>query len=239
MRSDRKTATLVGVLFIVGDIAGVLSVVLMGRILDDPGALAKIATSHDRLVAGALLILVLGFTLAMIPILLYPIFRRYDEALALACVVFRGAIETVTYIVSAIVVLTIAELGQEYAGGSVSGPAPQTLVVLLRAVQNSIAADVISIVFSIGAAIFYYLFYRSRLIPRWLSIWGLVGAALYLAAPLLDLFGSPFGVLMAPLALQELVLAVFLIVRGFDTSPGVTSELEEVQPAGASAATTS
>src|SRR5213592_175008 len=192
MRSDRKTATLVGVLFIVADIAGVLSLVLTGRILDDPGALAKIATSHDRLVAAALLVVVLGLALAMIPILMYPIFRRYDEALALASVVFRGAIETVAYIVSAIVLLTIAELGQGYARGSVSGPAPQTLVVLLRSVQGSIAADIIAIVFSVGAAIFYYLFFRSRLIPRWLSIWGLVGAGLYLAAPLLDLFGSPF-----------------------------------------------
>ncbi len=235
MRSDRKTATLVGVLFIVADIVGVLSLVLMGRILDDPGALAKIATSHDRLVAGALLVVVLGFTLAMIPILMYPIFRRYDEALALACVVFRGAIETVTYIVSAIVILTIAELGQEYAGGSASGPAPQTLVVLLRSVQGSIAADIIAIVFSVGAAIFYYLFFRSRLIPRWLSIWGLVGAGLYLAASLLELFGSPFGALMAPLGLQELILAVWLIVRGFDTPPDYALEIAVVQPGRTSA----
>jgi hypothetical protein len=101
----------------------------------------------------------------------------------------------------------------------VNGPAPQTLVVLLTAVQNEIAADVIAIIFSVGAALFYYLFYRSRLIPRWLSIWGLLGAALYLAAPLFDLFGSSFGALMAPLALQELVLAVWLIIRGFDSPP--------------------
>jgi Domain of unknown function (DUF4386) len=217
MRSDRRTATLVGVLFIVADLAGVVSVLLVGRILDEPGALAKVATNHDRLVAGALLVVVLGLALAMIPILMYPIFRRYDEALAIASVVFRGAIETVTYIISAIVLLTIAELGQGYARGSVSGPAPQTLVVLLTAVQNGIAADIIAIVFSVGAALFYYLFYRSRLIPRWLSIWGLLGAALYLAAPLFDLFGSSLGALMAPLALQELVLAVWLIVRGLDT----------------------
>lgn len=219
MRSDRKTATLVGVLFIVADLAGVVSVLLVGRILDEPGALAKVATNHDRLVAGALLVVVLGLALAMIPILMYPIFRRYDEALAIASVVFRGAIETVTYIISAIVLLTIAELGQGYARGSVNGPAPQTLVVLLTAVQNEIAADVIAIIFSVGAALFYYLFYRSRLIPRWLSIWGLLGAALYLAAPLFDLFGSSFGALMAPLALQELVLAVWLIVRGLDSPP--------------------
>ncbi len=218
MRSDRKVSTLVGVLFIAGDIAGVLSIAVMNKIFDGPGVLGNIATNHDRLVAGALLVMVMGFALAMIPILLYPIFRRYDEALALACVMFRGAIETVMYLATAIVLLTIAELGQENAnGGSIVGAGQRTLATLLTAVRGSITANVTAIVFSIGAAIFYYLFYRSRLIPRWLSVWGLVGAALYLAAPVLELFGSPLGALMAPLAVQELVLAVWLIARGMDS----------------------
>jgi hypothetical protein len=71
-----------------------------------------------------------------------------------------------------------------------------------------------SIAFRLGALMFYYLFYQSRLIPRWLSTWGLAGAILYLLAPLLDMFGHGFGVLMAPQAVQEIVLAVWLITRG-------------------------
>ena len=232
MRSDRKVATLVGVLFIVGDIAGVLSFALMSKIFEGPGVLGNIATNHGRLVAGALLVMVMGFALAMIPVLLYPIFRRYDEAMALACVVFRGAIETVTYLATAIALLTLAELGQGYAdGGSIAGAGQQTLATLLTAVRGPITANVTAIVFSIGAAIFYSLFYRSRLIPRWLSVWGLVGAALYLAAPVLELFGSPLGALMAPLAVAELVLAVWLIVRGLDSSPTDTLEIDESRPA--------
>ncbi len=232
MRSDRKVAILVGVLFIVGDIAGVLTLALTSQIFEGPGVLGNIATSHGRLVVGALLVMVMGFALAMIPVLLYPIFRRYDEALALACVVFRGAIETVTYLATAIVLLTIAELGQEYANeGSIVGSGRQTLATLLTAVRGPITANVTAIVFSVGAAIFYYLFYRSRLIPRWLSVWGLVGAALYLAAPVLELFGSPLGALMAPLAVAELVLAFWLIVRGLDPSPKDTLEIDENRPA--------
>jgi hypothetical protein len=61
----------------------------------------------------------------------------------------------------------------------------------------------------------YWLFYVSKLIPRWLSVWGLAGAVLYLIVPLLAMFGlDQFGPLMAPLALQEMVLAVWLIVNG-------------------------
>jgi len=74
-----------------------------------------------------------------------------------------------------------------------------------------------SIAFSLGALMFYYLFYQSRLIPRWLSVWGLAGAVLYVAAPLLDMLGHGFGILQAPLAVAEIVLAVWLIARGLNS----------------------
>jgi hypothetical protein len=55
-------------------------------------------------------------------------------------------------------------------------------------------------------------------VPRWLSVWGLVGAALYIVPPLGSMFGHSLGVLMAPLALQEMVMAVWLIAKGFNPS---------------------
>ena len=77
----------------------------------------------------------------------------------------------------------------------------------------------------IGALIYYYIFYRSKLIPRWLSIWGLIGIGLAVTASMLFLFRL-IGALSAiqvilnlPIALQELVLAIWLIVKGFDPSP--------------------
>jgi hypothetical protein len=79
-------------------------------------------------------------------------------------------------------------------------------------------------VFCLGAVMFYYVVYRSRLVPRWLSGWGLVAAIPYPTAGLLhllELIGpySTVGVLMElPLALQEMVLAVWLIVKGFRPS---------------------
>jgi hypothetical protein len=76
---------------------------------------------------------------------------------------------------------------------------------------------------------FYVLLYESQLVPRWLSTWGLVGAALYIAPPLGSLFGLSLGVLMAPLAVQEMVMAVWLIARGFNSSAAASA------PAGATA----
>jgi Domain of unknown function (DUF4386) len=75
-----------------------------------------------------------------------------------------------------------------------------------------------AITFVLGALMFYVLLYQSRLVPRWLSTWGLVGAALGIVPPLGGMFGLSLGILVAPLALQEMVMAVWLIAKGFNTS---------------------
>jgi hypothetical protein len=214
----RKTAITVGLLFIIGDIAGVLSVFVTRGLLEGQDALTKIAANQDQLVLGALLVLVMGLALAMVPVVMFPVFKKYNEVLALGTVVFRGALETVAYMASAGILLVLVELSREHVEAASAGaPHVQTLSALLVATQGSTTAYFISIVFSLGSLMFYALFYQSRLVPRWLSVWGFVGAALYLASPLLDMFGYGFGLLMAPLAVAEIVLAVWLIVKGLDS----------------------
>jgi len=213
--SNRKTAIIVGLLFIIGDIAGALSYVVTGGLLDGPDALTKIAASQNQVVLGALLVLVMGFALAMIPVVMFPVFKKYNEVLALGCVVFRGALETVGYMASAATWLLLVELSREHAEAASAGaPHFETLSALLA---GSTAGNLVTIAFSLGSLMFYYLFYQSRLIPRWLSVWGLAGAVLYLAAPLLDMFGHGFGILQAPLAVAEIVLAVWLIAKGLNS----------------------
>ncbi len=160
----------------------------------------------------------MGFALAMVPVMLFPIFRKYNEALAIGAVVFRGALEAVAYIATVIGWLLILTLSQEYVkAGAPDASYFQALGTLLKGALFWIE-QMLSIVFSLGALIIYYLFYQSKLIPRWLSAWGLIGAVLYLATPLLAMFGSPLDILMIPLAVQEMVLALWLIVKGFNQS---------------------
>ena len=84
-------------------------------------------------------------------------------------------------------------------------------------------------VFSVGALVLNAAFYQSRLVPRWLSLWGLVGAAAYLIAGLLVMYGleplsTPQVVLEAPLGLQEIALALWLIVKGFGSHEASTTQ---------------
>jgi len=88
--------------------------------------------------------------------------------------------------------------------------------------------------FALGALMFYVLLYQSRLVPRWLSAWGLVAAALYIVPPLGSMFGlSSLGVLMAPLFLQEMVMAVWLIAKGFNPREVASAPAIATAPASA------
>ena len=68
----------------------------------------------------------------------------------------------------------------------------------------------------LGGLVLNYLLYESRLVPKWLSVWGVIGAFLVMLYGLMSLFGTDPGILAAPIAVQEMVFAVWLIVKGFN-----------------------
>jgi hypothetical protein len=224
MNTYRKTAIIVGVLYIIGTVAGVLSVVVTRPILGASDYLAKVTANANQLTIGALLVLLMALPLAMVPVMLFPIFRKINEVLAVGYVVFRGALETVTYIVMLISWLLLVVLGQEYiTGGAPDAAYFQTMGALLRDGHDAIA-PILIIVFSLGALMLYYLLYQSKLIPRWISGWGFFAILLHLATGFLIMFHlmSAFSTInMAvnlPIFLQEMVMAVWLIVKGFNPS---------------------
>jgi hypothetical protein len=117
MSGYRGTAILVGVLYVSGTLAGVLSLVVANGALDGPDCLASASSSGNRLAAGALLVLIMGLALALIPVLMFPILQRTSERLALGHLVFRGALETVTYMIVAASWLLLFQLGRDYVPG--------------------------------------------------------------------------------------------------------------------------
>jgi len=224
MNANRKTAIIVGVLFIVGTAAGILSVVVTGPILGDPDYLDIIAARPNPVIVGALLVLTMGLALAMVPVVIWPVLKEYDQVLALGYVVFRGGLETVTYITASISWLLLIPLSEQYAtAGALADPYLQTMGrTLVEAAE--ISGTMTAIVFPLGALMLYAVFYRSKLIPRWLTIWGLIGVALHLVftglAGMFTLTGSLPTIFMAlniPILVQEMVMAVWLIVKGFNT----------------------
>ena len=223
MDSSKRTARVVGALFITATAAGLLGTVLTGSIVGAPEYLVQMAADKNLIVLGALLKLVAAAASAGIAIALYPALRKHNEGLALGSVGFR-LVEAVFYSVGALGLLSLLSLGQEYASaGSQAAPTLQVLGTSILAVRNWAGFVVGVTFFCLGAAMYYYVLYRSRLIPRWLSAWGLAGLALLFSMVLSIAFGEsssgPSGMqllLAIPIGLQEMVLAVWLIVKGFN-----------------------
>jgi hypothetical protein len=208
MSADRRAAVWIGVLYIIGTVALVLSLVVSDGVLAGSAYLDQVAAQPNQLAIGALLVLLAGFALAMVPVVFWPVGKRYNATLAMGYVVFRGALEGAIYIATALGWLLLIALSTQPDSGPIAG--------LVRTVEAVAWDQLVAIPFALGALMFYVLLYQSRLVPRWLSAWGLVGAALYIMPPLGSMFGLSLGVLMAALAVQEMVMAVWLIAKGFN-----------------------
>ena len=194
MNPNEKTARIAGVLFIAATAASLLGSGLTGSIVGAPDYLVQIAANKNLIVLGAILTFFAAAGSAGIAISLYPVLRKYNEGLALGSVGFR-LVEGVFYIVSALGLLSLLSLSQEYVGaGTQAVPTLQVLGTLILEVRVWAGFVLGVIAFCLGAAMYYYVMYRSRLIPRWLSVWGLAGLALLFSMTLLIAFGeSPSG----------------------------------------------
>jgi len=223
MNKNKKTAISVGVLFIIASVLGVLGRSFSQPILDAPDYLIKISANENQVIIGGLLSLLAAFASAGIAIGLYPVLKKHHEALALGSVGLR-VMEGMLYIVGVVGLLSILTLSQEYVkAGASNASLFQASGTSLLAVRDW-AGKLSIIAFTMGALMYYYVFYQSKLVPRWLSGWGFLGAALSLAAVLLAIsgqiiyFSMVFILLQLPIGVQEMVLAVWLIVKGFSPS---------------------
>ena len=228
MSTERKVAIITGTLFIVATAASLIGSSLSGPILGAPDSLSQIYANGTRVTLGALLTFLAAAASASIAISLYPVLKKYGEGLALGAVAFR-LIEGVFYIVDAICLVALIPLSQQLVGsGSPDAASLQTISQSLLTLRDLAGFVFAVIAFCLGASLYYYVFFQSRLIPRWLSISGFIALTLLLAAVFITLFdGAPFAIagnltlLAAPIALQEMVLAVWLIVKGFNPSARV------------------
>ena len=229
MKSDRATARVVGVLFIVGTVAGGLGLALYQPLVDASDYLTKLSLHEDRVATGALLTLIMGVALVGVSIVIYPVLRRHSERLALGYVVAR-TVESVFYVIDAVLLLTLLTVSRGFVdAGAPDASHFQALgdsVLGARDWAGNALLDLTA--FGLSALILNYALYGARLVPRWLSVWGLAGAVLYMTAGAMVMYGlEPLSttqvVLEAPLGLQEMALAIWLIVKGFNAPSAVAA----------------
>jgi hypothetical protein len=222
--TDRKTAAVVGVLFILGTVPALLSLPLMQNTVSAPDHLTAISTNADQMIVFTAIKFFMGIACAGIGLALYPILKKYNQGLAIGSAGFR-LIEGMTSVVGALLYVFLLALSQEFVkAGAPASSYFQTADAVINAGIGWFRDVAMLLTFGIGALMYYVVFYQYRLVPRWLSVWGLVGITLTIISAVLVMFNiiAPFSTIQVifqlPILPQELVLAVWLIAKGFNPS---------------------
>lgn len=221
MKYFKEPAQQVGWLFVLATVSGVLSVLVMSSTLGDEDLLSAVYSNQGSMVVGEMLVFVMLAAMIGTAVLLSPILGTHSETLALTYVLAR-TLEVVVIAIGLVAGLLLVPLSWEFAaadGGDVAG-AP-VLAESLKAATDWTGYLGAQMIFSISALVLNWAFLRNGLIPRWLALWGLIGVPLMFASGFLVMFeslnsnASTLNLLVVPLAVQEMAMAVWLIVKGF------------------------
>jgi hypothetical protein len=222
--TSRTNAAIVGVLFIIGTATGTIAAMLGRPILNAPDYLSKIVANESTVLSGAFLTFLMSIACAGIGLGLYPILRKYNIGLAIGAAGFR-LLESMSDVLGGLSLIALLALSREFVNaGAPDAALFQTIGAIIKASSDWINHGVVLICWCIGAFMYYGIFYRYRLVPRWISGWGLIGITLTTIASVLVMFGviPGFGTVQMianlPIMPQEMVFAVWLIAKGINPS---------------------
>jgi len=217
--SKRSPAVAAGTLLILGIITALIATSLTGPILSEPDYLSAIRSNESSMLWGAFFQLLTALGAPAIALSFYPVLKEHYPTIALGAVAFR-TFEGVCYAISGLGVIALTAVGREYAAGPTE--ALQSIGNLIGDVSNATNFIFGVAAFGLGATLYSLILYVTILVPRWLTIWGFGGLILVVSAAMFTLFNSGsfaiegnLRIFAAPIAVQELVLGGWLIVKGF------------------------
>lgn len=221
MKPYRKTGIAVGLLFLTATITFLVAHTLVVGVLDDPEGLARAAEEANALTTGALLLFVDALAVVGIAFLVFPLLKSYSEPLALGYLGLRvGEFAAVLLLIAS--PLLLVPLAVAMPGGGLEVSASAHLAAIARA-QYGAAMALVFLCTGASGTVLAWVLTRSKLVPRAIAVLGAVGYPAMLLGTVLEMFGLldlQQGVGLAlvwPVGLFELVLPVWLFVKGFNT----------------------
>ena len=218
MTANRKAELATGLLYLLGMTAGILSVTPS---VDGQDFLIAASANKTEVMAAAFFQTIMMAAYVGFAVVLYPLLKKHSEGLAAGFFGFR--IIGGTFILIGVLLLPLlVAVSQEFVNGATPGGAHLlTLGGLLRTGRDLANHVGMILASSLGSILLYSLLFRAKWVPRWLSVWGLVGAVLAIAASMLVLFDlvevvtTSYLALNVPIVGQEFVFAIWLIAKGF------------------------
>ncbi|WP_020533234.1 DUF4386 domain-containing protein [Flexithrix dorotheae] len=218
MELEKRKTRVAGMLLILALVAGILSV---APAVDAADFLTKAAAHPNQVISGTIFQFIMGLVYLSFALLLFPKIKSYGESLALGFLSFR-IIAAGLVVLGSILLMEILALSQAFVSEPAQTPEIETLGNLLKTTRDYVNHVFMILVLCAGNLLFYILLFKSRLIPKWLSVWALSATLLSVIASLLLLFQvlevitTEYLILNTPTALFEVTLGIRLIAKGFD-----------------------
>jgi hypothetical protein len=219
METFRTTARVVGIVYIAGMVIGIGGNILIQSILGTPDYLSTISSNSMKLVIGAMLwLMTVGGDTAH-GVLMFPVLRQHNEGIAIGYLGFR-IIDAIFIGIHVLFVLIQIPIGSEYMKAEFQNTIYLQSLSTVFIMVNQYGYQIGMIFVGLAGLILCNSFYRSKLVPKFVALWGLVGYAAILCGSILEVMGFDMHLIHTiPGGLWELFTGVWLIVKGFNSSP--------------------
>jgi hypothetical protein len=220
---QRRAEIMIAVLFLVTAAASIPAAFFVDPILKGADFLAGVYPNRGMVQLGSLLWSINNIGIVFIAVFAFRLLRKHDEALAVGYLASR-IIEGAIMMVGIIATFLLVPLSQEFLkAGSPQGSAFQPLGDVLRHARFLGLSAVSLPMLGLGGCLFTWMLFRFRLVPRLISIVGMIGYALVLLGSIAGWFelvevgpGGSVQFLAFPVALFEIILLpIWLLAKGF------------------------
>ena len=231
MNTYRTTAIVVGVMYLAGFVVGLVGNGLIQSILGAPDHLSTVSANSMMLAIGAILWLMAVAGDAAHGVLMFPVLKQHSERIAFGYLASR-IVDAVFIAVSVLFMLLQIPLGSEYLKAVVPNTFYLQALSTLSIQAHLYAYDIGMIALGLAGLMLNYMFYRAKLVPRWIAVWGLVGYAIIFFGMVSEVMGSGLGLVSSlPGGLWEVFMGVWLIAKGFNSSAFVSQATRTSNPA--------
>jgi len=215
MSKIRKDSIVVGLLFIIAIFASLIGGTIIDGVITTEGYLETLSNNSSSLRLGVILELVNGIAVIGIAVILYKYIKIYSERFAVAYIGLR-IIEAVACVFAAVIALSFITLSGNFLTVDLANL--NAIENVINGFRNDVLGVLVPIFFSISSFILYYTFYRVKLVPRYISIWGFIGVVLIFSMNVFGISGNIQMLFALPIITNELFLGFYLIIRGLKNS---------------------
>ena len=215
MGSRKLYSRLIGALYLSAIVLYGVGFGLVTSVLGHPGFLSTISAHATTLALGAFLMLLNSVVVMGLGVLFFTILENHGKRTALAYLASR-IVEAVLLSVGVLCLLMIVPLAQQGVDAGQASVGWSKALGSLAIQSNAMSYQIAMMSLGLGGVLMCSLLFRTRLIPRFLALWGLIGYAIFLAGAIAEIFGIHIGLMLTiPGMFFELVLPFWLFFKGF------------------------